>query len=209
MEPYDAPAAYPAQDPAYSATSPPVYGPAYRSETLRRDPPPSRRHGFDIAPVKDLPSGAKFLAALFVLGAILCAIVGISHLARADAFDGDAGDGDRTILVDADGDGRVDDRVRVDGDGIRDGVGSGVGMLALAVASAAVAFGFLTGQFWAWIAGLLVAAVALCVSLYGIFRGSDTTLAVLGLLLSAVALAAHFMPRVQEYFGARRYAIAD
>lgn len=203
MQPYDAPAAYAPPDPAYSATSPPVYAdPAYRADAYRRDPPPSRRR-FDLRPVKDLPNGAKILAALFVLGAILSAILGMSHLARADAFDGD---GDRDgVFVDRNDDGVRDDR----DDGVRDGVGSGVGLIALALASAAVAFGFLTGQSWAWIAGLAVATIALFASLYGIFRGSDTVIAVLGLLLSALALAAHFMPRVQEYYGDRRHAMAQ
>lgn len=190
MQPYDAPAAYPPPVHGSSVTPPPQ---AYRTDPFGRGPP-SRRRGFETRPAADLPSGAKILAALFVLGALLCALVGISHLAAADAFD-DARD-DRNDAV-GDGD-----------DGVRDGVGSGLALLALAVASAAVAFGFMTGQTWAWFAGLAVAFVALCVCLYGIFRGTNTVIAVLGLLLSAVAIAAHFMPRVQTYYGGRRSLVA-
>ena len=196
MQPYDAPAAHAAPDPGMTAYPPQ----AYRTDpTYRAAPPPARRRRFDLAPARDLPNGAKILAALFVLGALLCAIVGISHLARADAFD------DRNDAFDDDGVGN--DRAEGVDDGVRDGVGSGIALLALAFACAAVAFGFLTGQSWAWFAGLAVAAVALCVSLYGMFRGSDTVIAVLGLLLSAVAIAAHFMPRVQQYYG-RDQAVA-
>lgn len=196
MQPYDPPAAYAPVDPAYNATAPQAPSAYAVPPAYRRDPPPSRRRAFVFTPASDLPNGAKVLAAMFVIGALLAAIVGVQHLAAADAFD----DNDRDrILVDEDG-----REIRAVDDGVRDGIGSGIGLIALAIASAAVAFGFMTGQTWAWIAGLAVGAVGLLVSLYGLFRGADMIVSVLGLMLSGAILGASFMPRVHQYFGARR-----
>ena len=72
----------------------------------------------------------------------------------------------------------------------------GVVLLLLGILNLVVAWGYWTGQGWAWVLGVILGIVGVIMGIVQITQGG-----IIGLIINAIVLYYLFQPHVKEYFG--------
>lgn len=72
----------------------------------------------------------------------------------------------------------------------------GVVLLLMGILNLVVAWGYWTGQEWAWVLGVILGIIGVIMGIIQITQGG-----IIGLVINAVILYYLFQPHVKEYFG--------